>query len=119
MAAYKRRALILATSALVMQTIANAMDRGCVPAIKIELAAQASGQWRLALTEDDVCADDDTRECDDIVDGLADLLAAQNVRRFRRINEFVTEIYFAGFEVEPSVLPKSSQVSRAVAWAHV
>ena len=119
MAAYKRRALILATSALVMQTIANAMDRGCVPAIRIELAAQASGQWRLALTEDDVCADDDTRECDDIVDGLADLLAAQNVRRFRRINEFVTEIYFAGFEVEPSVLPKSSQVSRAVAWAHV
>ncbi len=118
MAAYKRRALVLATSALVMQTIANAMDRGCVPAIRIELAAQASGQWRLALTEDDVCADDDTRECDDIVDGLADLLAAQNVRRFRRINEFVTEIYFAGFEVEPSVLPKSSQVSRAVAWAH-
>ena len=66
-----------------------------------------------------VCGRRYRRECDDIVDGLADLLAAQNVRRFRGINEFVTEIYFAGFEVEPSVLPKSSQVSRAVAWAHV
>jgi hypothetical protein len=118
MAAYKRRALILATSALVMQTIANAIDRRCAPAIRIELAAQASGQWRLAVTEDDVCTDDDTSECDHIVDGLADLLAGQAVRRFRRINEFVTEIYFAGFEIEPSVLPKSSQVSRAVAWAH-
>jgi hypothetical protein len=119
MAAYKRRALILATSALVMQTVTNAMDRGCAPAISIKLAAQDSGQWRLAVTEDDVYADDDARECDDIVDGLTDLLAAQNVRRFHRMSEFVTEIDFPGLEVGPSVLAKTSQVSRAVARAHV
>jgi hypothetical protein len=117
MAAYKRRALILATSTLVMQTIINAMDRGCAPAISIKLAAQGSGQWRLAVIEDG--ADDDVRECDDVVDRLADLLEAQNVRRLRRMSEFVTEIDFAGLEVGPSVLPKTSQVSRAGAWAHV
>jgi hypothetical protein len=119
MAAHKRRALILATSALVMQTLINAMDRGSAPAIGIKLADQGSGQWRLAVTEDDVYADNDARECDDIVDGLANLLAAQNVRRLRRISEFVTEINFTGLEVGRSVLPKTSQARQAVAWAQV
>jgi len=119
MAAYKRRALILATSALVMQAIINAMDGGCAPAIGIKLADQGSGQWRLAVTEDDVCADNDARECDDIVDGLANLLAAENVRRLRRRSEFVTEIDFPGPDVGRSVLPKTSQVRQAVAWAQV
>jgi hypothetical protein len=118
--ACKRRALILATTALVMQTIIDAMDRGCAPAISIDLAARGSGQWRLAFTEVDVFADDnDARACDDIVDGLADLLGAPNVRRFRRMSEFVTEIDFPCLEVGPSVLPNTSQVSRAVAWAQI
>jgi hypothetical protein len=117
--AYKRRALILATSALVMQAIINAMDSGCAPAISINLGARGNGQWRLAITERDVCADDDACECDDIVDGLADLLEAQNVRRWRWVSEFVTEFDFPGLEVGPSVLPKTSKVSRAGAWAHV
>ena len=119
MPAYKRRALILATSALVMQAIINAMDRGRAPAISINLAAQGSGQWRLAVTEDGACADNDARECDDIVDGLANLLGAQNVRRLRRMSELVTEIDFPGLEVGRSVLPKTSQVRQAVAWALV
>ena len=118
-AAYRRRALVLATGALVTQAIGNAMDRGCGPAISIKLAGQAGGQWRLAVTEDDVRADDDARDCESVVDGLSDLLAVQNVRRFRRMGEFVTEIDFPGLEARPSVLPNASPVSRTVAWAQV
>ena len=117
--AYKRRALVLVTSALVTQAITNAMDRGCAPAVSIKLAAQGSGRWRLAVTtDDDGRADDDAGECDDIVDGLADLLEARNVRRSRRMSEFVTEIDFPALEVAPSVLLKTSQMSRVVAWAN-
>jgi hypothetical protein len=116
--AYKRRALILLTSALVTQAITDVTNRGCAPSISIKLAAQDGGQWRLAVTEFDRRADDDTGECDDIVDGLADLLEAENVRRSRRMSEFATEIDFPALEVAPSVLLKASQVSRAVAWAH-
>jgi hypothetical protein len=94
------------------------MDRGRAPAISIKLADQGSGQWRLAVTEDDVCAGNDAREYNDIVDGLANLLAAQNVRRLRRMSEYVTEI-FPGLEVGRSVLPKTPQVRQAVAWAQV
>jgi hypothetical protein len=80
-AAYRRRALVLATGALVMQAIGNAMDRGRGPAISIKLAGRGGGHWCLAVTEDDVRADDDARDCDSVVDGLSDLLAVQNVRR--------------------------------------
>jgi hypothetical protein len=117
--AYKRRALVLVASALVMQAITDAFERGFAPAVSIKLAAQGSGQWRLAVTADvAVSADDDARECDDIVDGLADLLEAQNVRRSRRVSKLVTEIDFPVIEVAPSVLAKASRVTRAVAWAH-
>jgi len=120
MAAYKRRALILATSTLVMQTITSVMDRGYTPVISIKLSAQSNGHWRLAVTTEGAAgADEDARESDDIVDGLADLLEAQNVRRLRRMSEFVTEVDFPHLEVGPSVLPKTVQVSRGVAWAHV
>ena len=119
MTACKRRALILATSALVMQAMIDAMDSGRAPAISIDLAARGSGQWRLAVTEAGGCAGDDARECDVIVDGLADILAARNVRRVRRMSKFVTEIDFPCPEAGPSVLPITSQVSRAAAWAPV
>jgi hypothetical protein len=114
-AAYRRRALILATVAVVMQAIANAMDCGCAPAISIKLAGRGGGHWCLAVTEDDVRADDSARDCDNIVDGLSDLLAAQNVRRFHRMGQFVTEIDFPGLEARPSVPPQAFPVSRAAA----
>jgi hypothetical protein len=62
-----------------------------------------------------VRADDSARDCDNIVDGLSDLLAAQNVRRFHRMGQFVTEIDFPGLEARPSVPPQAFPVSRAAA----
>jgi hypothetical protein len=96
--AYKRRALILATSTLVMQMISSVMNCSFAPVINIELSAQGRGQWRLAVSTDAARLDEDARESDDIVDGLADLLAAQSVRRLRRLSEVVTEIDFPGPE---------------------
>jgi hypothetical protein len=91
----------------------NAMDCGRARATSIKLAAQDSGQWVV------IARADDARECDGIVNGLADLLAPQTVRPLRRTREFVTETYFPSLEVASSALPKSSQVSRAVGWANV
>jgi hypothetical protein len=118
LAAYQRRALILATTALVMQTVINAMDRGCAPVIGVKLAAQGSGQWRLSVTDDEGCAGCGGRDCDAIVDGLSDLLEARNVRRFHRASEFVTEIDFPGHQVGQLGLRKISQVDLAAAWTY-
>jgi hypothetical protein len=97
MAAYKRRALVLATMTLVVQTMANAFDRDHTPVIAIKLSAQGRGIWRLAVaTEGATPADKNSVEADDIVDGLADLLEAQFPRRLRRLSGFVTEIDFPG-----------------------
>ena len=117
MAAYKRRALILATGALVTQIVMSAFDRGGRPVISIKLSGQGSGQWCLAVaTEGAAYMNEDASETDDIVDGLADLLEAGTVHRLRRMHEFVAEIHFPGpTQSAPSVeaataLPYSSSV---------
>jgi hypothetical protein len=95
--AYKRRALILSAATLIMQVLSCASDGNCQPTVNISLSTTASQRTRLVVAAEGlVPLEHETREADDIVDELADLLEVGNVRRLHWIGGFITQIEFPG-----------------------
>jgi len=95
--AYQRRALILAATTLIMQVLTCASDSGCEPVVSISLSSPSSQRTRLEVATKGLARmEEDAREVDDIVDGLADLLEVRNVRRLQWIDGFITQIDFPG-----------------------
>jgi hypothetical protein len=95
--AYKRRALTLAATTLVMQVLSCTSNGNCKPVASISLSSASSQRTRLAVAAEGLSRlEQDTREIDDIVDGLADLLEVRNVRRLQWTGGFITQIDFPG-----------------------
>jgi hypothetical protein len=93
--AYKRRALVLAASSLIMQVLSCTGDSNRKPIVSIVLSTPSSQRARLVVaTEGLARVERDAREVDDVVDSLADLLEVRNVRRLHWNDGFITQIDF-------------------------